>query len=101
MLAPSSILSAIVAATLLSGAVADNTLGGLNMQACCQEQYSNGSEQAITDGSGCDDWQCYNPNTGNVDGGINVSECCQVTYSNGAAYSGCSGGEYGWTCYAP
>ncbi|KAM0465899.1 hypothetical protein ACHAPV_000847 [Trichoderma viride] len=47
MFITSHILSAIAAATLIAGVVGDTTLGGLNMQACCQEQYSNGSEQAI------------------------------------------------------
>ncbi|PON23002.1 hypothetical protein TGAM01_v208007 [Trichoderma gamsii] len=93
-------LSAIAATTLIAGVIGDTTLGGVNMQACCQEQYSNGSEQAIA-GSGCDDWQCYNPTNGNWDGGIDISRCCQQTYSNGGAYSGCSGGAYNWQCYAP
>jgi hypothetical protein len=94
-------LSTIVAATLIAGVVGDTTLGGLNMQACCQEQYSNGSEQAIA-GTGCNSWQCYNPTLGNWDGGIDVNRCCQQTYSNGNAYSGCSGNNaYKWQCYAP
>lgn len=101
MFTSSRILSAIAAAILIAGAYGDTKLGGLNMQACCQEQNSNGSEQAITNGSGCGAWQCYNPTLGNIDGGINVDECCQVTYQNGNAYSGCSNGVNSWTCYAP
>lgn len=99
MLAFPRIMSAIAAAGFISGVVGGD-LGGVNMQACCQEQYSNGSEQAIV-GSGCGGWQCYNPTTGNWDGGLNMDQCCQQTYSNGAAYSGCSGGAYNWQCYSP
>ncbi|KAL7917213.1 hypothetical protein ACQKWADRAFT_54982 [Trichoderma austrokoningii] len=94
------ILSVIAAAGFIAGVVGDTKLGGVNMQACCQEQYANGSEQAIV-GSGCNSWKCYNPTLGNWDGGLNMDQCCQQTYSNGAAYSGCSNGAYNWQCYAP
>lgn len=100
MFASSTILGAIAALALLASPVSATYLGGVNMQACCQEQYSNSAEQGIAGGSGCYDWYCYNPNTGNDDGGVNVDECCQVTYGNSAAYSGCSGGVYNWACYA-
>ena len=102
MLVPYGTFGALAAATLLAGTASAGTyLGGVNMQACCQEQNANSAEQGIANGSGCDDWLCYNPDTGSDDGGINVDECCQETYSNGAAYSGCSGGVYNWACYAP
>jgi len=76
MLAPSGIFGVVASLILLAAPASARTwAGSVNMQAACQEQYANSSEQAILSGSGAYDWYCYDPNTGNT-GGINVDEYC-------------------------
>ena len=70
------------------------------MQAACQEQYANGSEQAILNDTGAYDWSCYDPNTGKS-GGVNVDEYCQFTYGGSAYADPQGGGAYDWGCYFP
>jgi hypothetical protein len=96
MLAPSGIFGVVAGLVLLAASASARTwAGGVNMQAACQEQYANSSEQGIPNGSGAYDWYCYDPNTGNS-GGVNVDEYCQFTYG-GSAYADPQGGG----CYYP
>ncbi|KAH8820112.1 hypothetical protein F5884DRAFT_849387 [Xylogone sp. PMI_703] len=103
MLALSSIFPVVAGLVLLvAPASADRTwAGGVNMQAACQEQYANSSEQAILDGSSAYDWYCYNPTAGEISGGVNVDEYCQFTYGGTAYADPQGGGAYDWGCYYP
>jgi hypothetical protein len=101
MLAPSGIFGVVAGLVLLAAPASARTwAGGVNMQAACQEQYANSSEQGILNGSGAYDWYCYDPNTGNS-GGVNVDEYCQFTYGGSAYADPQGGGAYDWGCYYP
>jgi hypothetical protein len=101
MLAPSGIFGIVAGLVLLAAPASARTwAGGVNMQAACQEQYANGSEQAILNNSGAYDWSCYDPNTGKS-GGVNVDEYCQFTYGGSAYADPQGGGAYDWGCYFP
>ncbi|KAE9382095.1 hypothetical protein N431DRAFT_491337 [Stipitochalara longipes BDJ] len=102
MHAPSGIFGVVAGLVLLTAKVsADHYVGGVNMQAACQEQYANPSEQAILSGSTAFDWWCYDPNGSGNGGAINVNEYCQFTYGGSAYASSQGGGAYDWGCYAP
>jgi hypothetical protein len=84
MLGPSAIFGIVASLVVLAApASAKSWAGGVNMQATCQEQYANGSEQGILNGSSAYDWSCYNPSTGQS-GSVNVDEYCQFTYGGKA-----------------
>ncbi|PSR84023.1 hypothetical protein BD289DRAFT_434946 [Coniella lustricola] len=95
------ISKAVAGLVLLARSVTAATyVGGVDMQAACQEQYANSSEQGILTGSSAYDWVCYNPSTG-ASGSVDVNEYCQYTYGGSAYADPQGGGAYDWGCYVP
>lgn len=101
MLAPSGIFGVVAGLILLAGPASAATYAGdVNMQAACQEQYADSSEQGISGGSSAYDWYCYNPET-EATGSVNVDEYCQFTYGGSAYADPQGGGAFDWGCYYP
>ena len=69
--------------------------GGIDMEdACAREQGKDW--QAVTHGSGCNDWLCVTPD-GRQKMGLNLNLYCFETVGVNS-YASCSGGIWGWSC---